>query len=121
MFNNKKIAFIGPGVMAEAMIAGLIRENVADPRVLQVSGPSSNRVKYLEECYAVNPFTDNRAVAQEAEVVVLSVKPQRLDRVLIDLRDAIRPTALILSIVAGASWQAAHMLLSLVLNAVSPS
>lgn len=103
MFNNKKIAFIGPGVMAEAMIAGLIRENVADSRVLMVSGPSSNRVKYLEECYAVNPFTDNRTVAQEAEVVVLSVKPQRLDRVLIDLRDAIRPTALILSIVAGAS------------------
>lgn len=103
MFNDKKIAFIGPGVMAEAMVAGLIREKVAEPGVLQVSGPSANRVKYLQDCYSVIPFTDNRAAAEEAEVVVLSVKPQRLDRVLIDLRGAIRPSALILSIVAGAS------------------
>ena len=50
LFNNRKIAFIGPGVMAEAMIAGLIHENVADPSILQVSGPSSNRVKYLQDC-----------------------------------------------------------------------
>lgn len=103
MFNNRKIAFIGPGVMAEAMIAGLIREKVADPGVLQVSGPSSNRVKYLQDCYEVVPFTDNRAAVKEAEVVVLSVKPQRLDRVLVDLKNALRPTALVLSIVAGAS------------------
>ncbi len=103
MFDNRKIAFIGPGVMAEAMIAGLIRENVAAPGVLQVSGPSINRVKYLQDCYSVIPFTDNKAAAQDAEVVVLSVKPQRLDRVLLDLRGSIQSTALILSIVAGAS------------------
>ncbi|MCK4897172.1 MAG: pyrroline-5-carboxylate reductase [Anaerolineales bacterium] len=89
--------------MAEAMIAGLIRENVAAPGVLQVSGPSINRVKYLQDCYSVIPFTDNKAAAQDAEVVVLSVKPQRLDRVLLDLRGSIQSTALILSIVAGAS------------------
>jgi pyrroline-5-carboxylate reductase len=103
LFDNRKIAFIGPGVMAEAMIAGLIRENVAAPGVLQVSGPSINRVKYLQDCYSVIPFTDNKAAAQDAEVVVLSVKPQRLDRVLLDLRGSIQSTALILSIVAGAS------------------
>ena len=40
-----KIAFIGPGAMAEAMIAGLLREKLAAPRNLLASGPRTERVE----------------------------------------------------------------------------
>jgi pyrroline-5-carboxylate reductase len=97
-----KIAFIGPGVMAEAMISGIIRQKVASPEQMIASGPREERVRELHERYGVFPFTDNRLAVQNADVVVLSVKPQRLKRVLKGLQGGISENALVISIVAGA-------------------
>ena len=100
---NKTIAFIGPGAMAEAMISGLLRQKLAEPAHLLAAGPREPRVRQLSEIYGVQPFTDNAEVASQAEVVVLSVKPQRLSVVLKGLKGSLKPEALALSIVAGAS------------------
>ncbi len=89
--------------MAEAMIGGLLREKLAAPVDLMVSGPRAARGDELQREHGVRPFTDNRAAASEADIVVLSVKPQRLSEVLKGLKDGVRPGALVLSIVAGAS------------------
>lgn len=102
MFDNQKIAFIGPGVMGEAMIAGLIRQNVAQPTEMVASGPSLERGDELKSRYGIKTMTDNAAAASMADVVVLSVKPQRLDTVLVGMQGSIQPDALVLSIVAGA-------------------
>jgi pyrroline-5-carboxylate reductase len=98
---NKTIAFIGPGAMAEAMIGGLIRQKLAEPAHLLASGPRLERVTQLQQKYGVIPYTDNAAAAALADVVVLSVKPQRLSGVMKNLK-GIRPEALVLSIIAGA-------------------
>jgi pyrroline-5-carboxylate reductase len=97
------IAFIGPGVMAEAMISGLIRKSVAAPEQIKISGPETDHNLVLQELYHVTPYSDNHAAVQGADVVILSVKPQRLERVLKGLKGAIKPDALVLSIIAGAS------------------
>src|SRR3990172_5720164 len=89
--------------MAEAMIAGLIRQKVINPGALIASGPRAERGEELHTRYSIETVTDNLAAARMADVVVLSVKPQRLDTVLSNLRGAIQPQALVLSIVAGAS------------------
>ena len=102
MFTKRKIAFIGPGAMAEAMIAGLIRQGVAEPGVLLASGPRRERGMELAQRYGIASCTDNAEAARQAEVVVLSIKPQRLDNVLEGMRGAVQPQALVLSIVAGA-------------------
>ena len=102
MFDNKRIVFIGPGVMAEAMIAGLIREEVAQPNMLIASGPRVERGEQLKSSYGIEALTDNAEAAQAGDVVVLSVKPQRLDTVLAGLHGYIKDEALVLSIVAGA-------------------
>lgn len=99
---NKTIAFIGPGAMAEAMIAGLLRNQLAEPQHLLASGPRAERVEQLHAKYGIIPFTDNAAAAAQADVVVLSVKPQRLSAVMKGLK-GLRPEALVLSIIAGAS------------------
>src|SRR5574342_750110 len=101
---DKKITFIGPGVMAEAMIAGLIRQELADPGNLLASGPREERGLQLQNKYGIRATTDNAGAASDADVVVLSVKPQRLTSVMTGL-SKIREDALLLSIVAGASIQ----------------
>ncbi len=103
MFTNRTIAFIGPGVMAEAMIAGLIRREVAQASGLIAAGPRQERLDELSQKYAMRVSINNAEAARQADVVVLSVKPQRLERVLVGLKGAIRPDALVLSIVAGAT------------------
>jgi pyrroline-5-carboxylate reductase len=103
LFEDRKITFVGPGVMAEAMISGLIRQGVAGPGALATAGPREERLQELKAKYGIEIYTDNAAATRRSDVVVLSVKPQRLDRVLSGLRGSIQPGALALSIVAGAS------------------
>ena len=99
---NKKIAFIGPGVMAEAMIAGLLNKKLAKPENITAAGPREERVKELGKKYGIKSTNDNSSAASHVEVVVLSVKPQRLSEVMKGLK-GIRPDALVLSIIAGAN------------------
>jgi len=103
MLKNTKIAFIGPGAMAEAMLSGILRKNLTDPKNILTSGPIIERINELQAKYGTMPFTDNAKAAGSADVVILSVKPQRLEKVLLGLNKAIQEDALVLSIVAGAS------------------
>lgn len=103
MFENLTIAFIGPGVMAEAMIAGLIGQKMTSAKRLIAAGPRSERLEELETRYKIQTTTDNAAAARQAGIVVLSVKPQRLSDVLAGLQGSIEQHALVLSIVAGAT------------------
>jgi pyrroline-5-carboxylate reductase len=99
---KKNIAFIGPGVMAEAMIAGLLRKKLAKPENIIASGPREERMKELGKKYGIRTATDNASAATHADVVVLSIKPQRLSEVMKGLK-GIRADALVLSIIAGAN------------------
>ncbi len=100
---DKKITFIGSGAMAEAMISGLLRQELAKPGNLNASDSRQERVDELHKKYGVHPFTENKKAAEKADVVVLSVKPQRLTDVLKGLKSSIPENALVLSIVAGAT------------------
>ena len=99
---KQKIAFIGPGVMAEAVIAGLLRKKLAKAEDIVVSGPRQERGTELHKKYGIQTTTDNSSAISQADVVVLSVKPQRLSEVMKGLK-GIHDDALVLSIVAGAS------------------
>ena len=101
---KKKIAFIGPGVMAEAMITGLLRKKLSKPENITVSGPREERGKELEKKYKIKSTVNNASAASHADVVVLSVKPQRLSEVMKGLK-GIHSDALVLSIIAGASMK----------------
>jgi len=100
---DKKITFIGSGAMGEAMISSLLRQELAKPENLRASDVSMERVKDLQKRFGIQPFTDNHQAAREADVVVLSVKPQRLTEVLSNLKGGIPSGALVISIVAGAT------------------
>lgn len=96
------VSFIGSGVMAEAMIGGILSEELAEPAGIIASDPRTERGEELAERYDVRVTTDNREAAKVAQIVVLSVKPQVLPTVLEELEGAVEPEGLVLSIVAGA-------------------
>lgn len=105
MLEGRRITFVGPGVMAEAMLIGLLETADVPSERVKLSGPRQNRLQGLAEKYSVATSVDNRQAVAEADIVVISVKPQSLASVLEDLRGAVPQGALVLSIVAGARLQ----------------
>ena len=97
-----KLAFIGCGTMGEAMVRGLLHENLVDPEQIVVSHPRPERREELGQRWGVETRADNAAAANGASVVVLTVKPQVLDEVFADLAGCLASNALVMSIVAGA-------------------
>ena len=102
MFEGCKIAFVGSGAMAEAMISGLIRNQLAEAEAIFSSDPRQERLEELEQLYGIKTSTENRKIIAEADVVVLSIKPQVLLKVQDEVKGQIRSDALVLSIIAGA-------------------
>jgi pyrroline-5-carboxylate reductase len=100
MSSGRTIGFIGAGNMAEAMIRGLLRGKDFAPGDVRASGPREERMRELREAYGIEASTDNKVPAS-SEIVVLSVKPQILSRVLDEVGALISPDALVISIAAG--------------------
>lgn len=102
MFEGRKIAFIGSGVMGEAMIAGILRQGLAPVQSLVAADPRSERIEELSAQYGIQMTSDNAMAVNQADVVVLSIKPQSINKVFTVLCGQIPAKALVLSIIAGA-------------------
>ena len=104
---NVQLSFIGCGVMAEAMIAGLLRTELVEAANIFGSHPREGRRHELESKYGIRMFESNVEAAEQLRdaqnpLLVLTVKPQRLSKVFHDLKSAVPPEALVISIIAGA-------------------
>ena len=98
---SHSIGFIGAGNMAEALIRGLVKGGHVPANRITASAPRNERLAELAEAYGIAVTRDNREVARAASIVVLSVKPQILDKVLREIGDQLRPGTLVISIAAG--------------------
>ncbi len=101
MLTGKKLAFVGSGVMAEAMIKGLLRQELVDSEQIIAAGPRDDRGRELSDRYGILSTVNNREAVDQCDIVVLSTKPQVVSQVLVDLKKAIVSDALVLSILAG--------------------
>ena len=108
--SNCRLAFIGCGVMAEAIIAGLLRKKLVGPEQIAGSHPRQARREEMHVKYGVEMFENNRDAVTAASpespeassIVVLAVKPQRLHSVLQQLKGSLVKEQLVVSVVAGA-------------------
>lgn len=99
---NQNICFIGGGNMAQALIGGLLSRGLPTTRIT-VSDPAEQIRQILEE-KGIQTTTDNVEAIQNADVVVLAVKPQVLATVLQPLKGLLSDK-LVISIIAGAEIQ----------------
>ena len=101
MFTDQNVAFIGGGIMGEAMIRGLITRDIVAPEQIIVADPMAERLDDLRGRYGIRATVSNAEAAESGQVIVLSVKPQNLAEVMPGIRGHLRRQDLLLSILAG--------------------
>jgi pyrroline-5-carboxylate reductase len=99
--SETKLAFIGAGVMAEAMIAGLLKRQLVVPERIYASHPRQDRRDRLHERFGIVALEGNRDAAVSADLVFLTIKPQILGTVMNQLHGRLSPTQVAISILAG--------------------
>lgn len=97
------LGFIGSGVMAESMMTGVVSKGLLAPDRVLASDPHSARRELVQAAWGVRTTGSNLEVLQEADLVVLAVKPQSLGDVFAELRGQVPARVQLLSVVAGAS------------------
>jgi len=106
-----KIAFIGGGNMAEAIIKGALRSGGVEPSDISVGGHNAKRCAYLCKTYGVNAVLDNMDAVKEAGLVILAIKPQKVEEALTaELAAGVPKQAVILSIMGSVNMSRLHKL-----------
>jgi pyrroline-5-carboxylate reductase len=98
---DRKIGMLGTGNMAGAMIRGLLASKTLGPDQIRGSDVRAEHLAELEKTYGIKTHTDNSELLAWANVVVLAVKPQVIDRVLDQLGGDFSSDTLVISVVAG--------------------
>ena len=101
MLQEKNIAITGPGVMGNTIALSLIRTGNLPPEQIAMAGPNTDRLNQLASELGVRTFSDNLAASNAADIVILAVKPQRLDEATQTLKGNLSSGKLVISILAG--------------------
>jgi pyrroline-5-carboxylate reductase len=104
--HGRKIGFIGGGNMAAALIRGLLHSETMVADQIRASDVKAARLTEIHEKYAIETSTDNDEIVRWADVIVIAVKPQIVDRILAPIAAAMKPGDLVISIAAGVPLEA---------------
>ena len=101
MLRGKRIAFVGAGNMAEALIKGLAASGSVAATDLVASARRPDRVQKIAAKYGIHAAPDNNNCVDGAAIVVLAVKPQVMAGVLDGIAERVPAGALVISVAAG--------------------
>jgi pyrroline-5-carboxylate reductase len=103
VLDGRPLAFLGAGNIAEAMIRGLITNQLLSAEQIIASEPVSARRKYMAQTFGIEVIDNNRTLISRSNTILLGVKPQNTASVLAEIGDHLGPEKLVISVVAGAS------------------
>lgn len=100
----KKLAVIGAGSMAEALIAGIIRNQLIDSKSIWVTNKTNQlKLNTLQSQYGVSTTYELTELFQGAEIVILAMKPKDAVEAITHIKDYLTKDMLIISVLAGVS------------------
>jgi pyrroline-5-carboxylate reductase len=100
---DKRLSFVGCGVMAEAIMSILLENGMVDAGQIRGGEPIDSRRSALSEQLGVEITHDNRAAIAGSDVVLLTIKPQSLDTVMRDVAGYLEEHQVVISIIPGAT------------------
>jgi pyrroline-5-carboxylate reductase len=103
---GRRIGFLGAGNMAGALIRGLLHSETVTPAQIRASDVKEERLAELRQTYGIETSQDNEAIVAWSDLVVISVKPQIVDRILAPIAAGLREDAVVVSIAAGVPIEA---------------
>ena len=103
MLKGKTIAIIGAGNMAEAIVSGLLKKGLVRAGQICATDVDAQRLAHLRKTYKVRVSHDNRRSAKSSDIIMLSVKPQVMNKVLDGLDLSAGTDQLIITVAAGVS------------------
>ena len=108
---ESKVGFIGAGLMAEALMDGMLASGAASKENVYASDPSEERRELFAQKIGSNVFSSNISLVEAVDVVVLSVKPQVLPAVAEEIAGSVGPGHLVITIAPGItlSWLAGKL------------
>jgi pyrroline-5-carboxylate reductase len=98
---TKKIGFVGAGNMAGALVKGLLLSGTVAAEQIRVSDVRDERLAELTKEHGISSTRDNAELFAWADVIVLAVKPQVIDKVLGPATNAMKSDAVLISVAAG--------------------
>lgn len=101
MLNNHRLMILGTGNMGSCLLGGIRRANLVPPDQIVITGLRSDHLKNLADQWEVRWTTDNREAVREADIVMICLKPQAIERVVDEVRDLLRADQLLITIAAG--------------------
>ncbi|MCI8833911.1 MAG: pyrroline-5-carboxylate reductase [Ruminococcus sp.] len=96
-----KLGFIGTGNMAGAIIGGIIRAGLVSPEEIIGSDVSEAGRRKVRETYGIHVTAENQEVAEQAELLFLSVKPQFYADVIAQIRESVKEEQIVITIAPG--------------------
>lgn len=102
MLKDGSLTIVGSGTMGKAILTALLNQDLVDPERIIASDPRAEEGKRVRERFGIRTMIDNVEAVEEADTVILAIKPQILPKLFNELHDQLKLGALVLSIIAGA-------------------
>ena len=96
-----KLGFIGTGNMASAMIGGILKNQILSADEVIGSNRGLQKRESVKEQFGICVTENNKEVAEKADIIVLSVKPQFYEEVICEIRDVLRADQIVITIAPG--------------------
>ncbi|MFS0656234.1 pyrroline-5-carboxylate reductase [Bacillus sp. 179-C3.3 HS] len=112
MIDQKKVAFIGAGSMAEGMIAGIVRSGrMPLHHIYATNRQNVDRLHELTKRYGIQTATMDSCPFEDMDILILAMKPKDAEKALDTLKPHIQPHQLIMSVLAGVKTQSIENML----------
>jgi pyrroline-5-carboxylate reductase len=98
---DKTVGFLGSGNMGEAIIKGLLQTGLVPTASIAATDVRADRLQQMAKQYGIRPAASNRELVDEADVVILAVKPQIMSAVLKEIAPSVKRSKLLISVAAG--------------------
>lgn len=100
---DKQIGFIGCGNMGMAIIGGMLNKKIVSSNKIMCSDLNTTNLENASTKYGITITTDNNEVAKNADILILSIKPDLYSLVINEIKEVIKNDAIIVTIAAGKS------------------